>query len=699
VLTVEDLYVEYDTSGGPVHAVNGVSFTVEDGVNYGISGESGCGKSTIADAILGLLSDSARITGGRIEFDGRDLYSLSTAERRDLRWEEIAYIPQNAMDALDPVMTVGQQVDQAIRTNRNVSQSSARSWTIDLFEVVDIDPDRVDDYPYEFSAGMRQRVVIAMALALEPNLIIADEPTTGLDAVVQDRIVDEILDIQCRIDSSLLLITHDVGTIAEVCEEFSLLYAGTVMEQGSTDNVLLNPTNPYTMGLKNAFLGGDGPPIAIPGSPPELTESPTSCVFASRCPFVTEECRDTRPELEAVPVRDQRSACHRTKEAGTLRADAARPSTWGIETEAVDTPRGETLLETVDLTKRYSGSQSLLDRIFGREPTVVNAADGVSISVARSEILGVAGESGSGKSTLAETIALLQEPTAGDIRFDGTSYEQFRDGDMMTFRRQVQIVFQDPFDALNPRMSVRQLVGEPISIHNVDVDDPLATVEETLERVGLTPAGEFLDKYPHQLSGGERQRVAIARSLVLEPELLICDEPASMLDASLKASLLELLRELSRERDMGIIYISHDLSSLTRVADRLAVVYCGEIVERGRTADVVREPHHPYTDVLLAATPDTDPTTDRKRVSLDAAGQVDAPDEGCSFAPRCSRATGRCRTDSPALCGIDAEGEADASTDEMPGSHVAACYHPVANDEVPDDDESDAVLPSNQGGR
>ncbi|RAW44569.1 ABC transporter ATP-binding protein [Halorubrum sp. 48-1-W] len=706
MLTVEDLQIEYDGPDGPVHAVNGISFSIENGVNYGISGESGCGKSTVADAILGLLPDSARITGGRIDFNGYNLLKLTDAQYRDLRWEKIAYIPQSAMDALDPVMTVGKQVIQTIRTNRNITVSSAQLWTEELFEIVGLDPHRTDDYPHEFSAGMRQRVVIAMALALEPDLIIADEPTTGLDAVVQDRIIEEILEIQERIDSSLLLITHDIATVAETCDEFSLLYGGKVMEQGSTENVLLNPTNPYTMGLKNAFLSGDdaASPIAIPGVPPELTEPPSACVFATRCPFSTDSCWDSHPELTEIPVRDQRSACHRVVEAGSLRRQANNPSTWGVGQEEVSDSTGEVLLEVEDLTKWYRGSQTLLDKLLGYGPEEVKAADEISLSVSQSEILGIAGESGSGKSTLAETMALFQEPTDGQLFFDGEPYEHYRNGRMMEFRQRVQIVFQNPFDALNPRMTVRQLVGEPITVHNLERgENPIV---DTLKRVGIGPPEEYLNKYPHQLSGGERQRVAIARSLVLEPEVIICDEPASMLDVSLKASLLNLLRELAREREMGVVYISHDLSSLIQVADRLAIVHRGEVVERGRTSSVAETPRHPYTNALLSAMPETDPTAARPRVTLDADEEAPALDElpaGCSFAPRCLRADDHCQHTDPKLNSVETEATTDRPSDvaEDPNTHQVACHYPLAADgedakvTTADDDETTVKEPLN----
>ncbi|MGN8218686.1 dipeptide ABC transporter ATP-binding protein [Halococcus morrhuae DSM 1307] len=669
LLDITDLTVTYSTDDETIHAVNGVSFTIDEGVNYGLAGESGSGKSTAAEAVLGLLADNGTVESGTIEFKGTELTALSTEQRRDVLWEEIAYIPQSAMDSLDPVMTTGAQIRQAIQKHRNVSTAKARDRVRELFERVGLDPNRIDDYPHEFSGGMRQRVTIAMALALDPELIIADEPTTGLDVIVQDRIVDTILDIQERIDSSLLLITHDIGVIAETCDELSLLYGGKVMEQGSVESVLINPANPYTMGLKNSFPtvdDTDEDPVSIPGSPPNLTEEPSSCVFVDRCPFATEECEASHPDVVDLPNRNQRSACHHVQQAARMRRDAVDPATWGItEDEATAAETDETLLETNGLEKHYDQSQPLMARLRGEEREHVRAVDDVSLDVQRSEILGVAGESGCGKSTLGETIALLEEPTDGEITFDGKPFEEYRDGEMKEFRRKMQFVFQDPYDALNPRQRVRELVGEPLTIHDYRTDEREQAIVETLERVGLTPATEFLDQYPHELSGGQRQRVAIARALVLDPDFLICDEPASMLDVSLKVNLLNLLRELATEAGIGIIYISHDLASLTQVSDRLAIMYLGRIVEMGATGGVVSAPKHPYTNALLSASPEKDPSVDRDRVLLDGEppDPVDLP-QGCAFAPRCPKAREECRESEP---------NADETAD---GGHTAACYCP-----------------------
>lgn len=681
LLDVTDLKVTYGTQNGKVHAINDVSFSIEDGVNYGLAGESGSGKSTIAEAILGLLPDNGQVEHGEVQFKGQDLTTLSPRERQDILWEDIAYIPQSAMDSLDPVMATGAQIRQAIQTHRNVSKTKARERVRELYEIVGLDPNRIDDYPHEFSGGMRQRVTIAMALALEPDLIIADEPTTGLDVIVQDKIIDKILEIQERMDSSLLLITHEIGVIAETCDDLSILYGGKAMEQGSVDNVLVNPTNPYTMGLKNSFpeIDNSDDPVSIPGSPPNLSQEPSACVFKDRCPFATEECEQSHPDLVNLPNRNHRSACHRVEQAAQMRRDATDPETWGIfgeEDGADDT--GEVVLETHDLETWYEQSQSLVSKIRGEKPNYVRAVDGVSLSVRRSEILGIAGESGCGKSTLGETIALLTQPTGGEITFDGKSHDYYQDGNMKEFRRKLQIIFQDPFDSLNPRQTVRQLVGEPLTIHDYRTDEKEAAITETLEKVGLTPATKFLDQYPHELSGGQRQRVAIARALVVDPDFLICDEPASMLDVSLKVNLLNLLRRLADTEDIGIVYISHDLASLVQVSDRLGIMYLGRLIETGAVDRIASQPKHPYTNSLLSAAPEKDPSVGRTRVLLEGEppDPVNLP-SGCAFAPRCPKADDDCRQAEPAL---------DAAGDE---EHMAACYYP--EDRVDEQTDIDGV--------
>ncbi|WP_435197323.1 dipeptide ABC transporter ATP-binding protein [Natronomonas sp. EA1] len=669
LLEVNDLKITYETPGSDVHAVNNASFSIEEGDNYGLVGESGSGKSTLAKAVLGLLDDNGAIRSGSVTFKGRDLVGLSEAEWREVRWEEIAYIPQSAMDSLDPVMSVGKQIRQAIRKHKDVSKTRADERVDEVFEIVGLDPARTGEYPHEFSGGMRQRVTIAMALALDPDLIIADEPTTGLDVIVQDKIVHKLMEIQEEIDSSLLLITHEVGVVAETCDEVSVLYGGKVMEQGATFDVFNDPQNPYTMGLKNAFPEVDEldqQAISIPGSLPDQTEEPTGCVFRNRCPFATEECADGHPPL--VDSGAQASACYHADEAERMQERASDPQTWGIDAPEESDGRdlGEVIVETDGLEKWFEQSQPIVQDLLGEEPEYVKAVNGVDLDVRESEIVGVAGESGCGKSTLAEVISALQSQSGGEILIDGEPVDDLLAADTQAFRSQVQFIFQDPFDSLNPRQRVRAAVGEPLKIqgHEPEVID--RRVRQTLSDVGLNPPEKYLEKHPDQLSGGERQRVAIAQALVLEPKLLICDEPASMLDVSLKANILNILREMANERDIGIVYISHDLASLSQITDRLAVMYLGEIVEIGATEEVVENPRHPYAASLLSASPKADPNIDRQRVLLP--GEPPNPIElpgGCNFAPRCPKATKECHQKDPARSTF------------TEGDHEAACHLPV----------------------
>ena len=670
LLEINDVKITYRMPGNDVHAVNDVSFSIDEGDNYGLVGESGCGKSTLAKSVLGLLDDNGEVRRGSIRFDGRELLDLSERDWQSVRWEDIAYIPQSAMDSLDPVMTVGAQIRQAIREHRDVSKRTANERVAEVFEMVGLDPDRTGDYPHQFSGGMRQRVTIAMALALDPDLLIADEPTTGLDVIVQDKIIDKLMEIQAEIGSSLLLITHDVGVVAETCDEMSVLYGGKVMEQGDTDRIFRAPTNPYTIGLKNAFPEVDEfdeQAISIPGSLPDLTQEPTGCVFRNRCPFATEECEQSHPPL--VEAGGQLSACHYTDRADEMREEAADPATWGIDVRDESDRSsgvGDTILETRGLEKWFQQPQGIFDDLRGADPDYVKAVNGVDLTVREGEIVGVAGESGCGKSTLAEVIAALQDRTGGEILIEGTPVDELLGRNTKEFRSRVQFIFQDPFDSLNPRQRVRAAVSEPLKIQGHDRETIDRRVRQTVEDVGLEPAEKYLDQLPAQLSGGERQRVAIAQALVLEPTLLICDEPASMLDVSLKANILNILREKADERDIGIVYISHDLASLTQIADRLAVMYLGRIAEIGATKDVVTDPKHPYTASLLAASPKTDPDVDRQRVLLpgEPPNPVNLPD-GCNFAPRCPKADETCRGEEPTRSTFADEG------------HEAACYHPV----------------------
>jgi len=682
LLAIENLSVHYPTKEGTVHAVRDISMNVSSGSNYGLVGESGSGKTTVAEAVLDLIPATATVECGGITFDGIDLRQATRPTIQRLLWEEIAYIPQDAMDALDPVMRVGNQIVQAIRKHRDVSKGSAKDRAREVFDIVGIKAGRIDEYPHQFSGGMRQRVVIAMAMALDPALIIADEPTTGLDVVVQDKILDNLSDVQERTDSSLLLITHDIGVVAELCDEVAILYGGTILERGRTVDVLNTPTNPYTMGLANSVpdLNNENDQlISIPGSPSKRYGNPEGCIFRERCPFADTECEKSHPDLYQHPETGQESACHFATDAATLRERARDPQTWDTwpdEDNSSTDVSNDALLRTEHLRTWFPVRQSLLDRLKGQASQYLKAVDGVSLSVRRGEVVGLAGESGCGKTTLGRTIIGLDEPTDGRIVFDGQELRDIDRGEQKAIRRRAQFVFQDPFDSLNPRQRVRDIVGEPLDIHDLvpSAGSRRAKIISTLEDVGLTPPTDFLDKRSHELSGGERQRVAIARALVLKPSLLICDEPASMLDVSLRVGLLNLLRRLAHNRGIGILYITHDLASLAYVADRLAIMYLGRLVELGPTDALISEPHHPYTAALLAASPHTDPTRKRDRLLLpgDPPDPVSLP-EGCSFAPRCPHAEERCRSEDP------------SPTQATGDDHWKRCHFPMdANEDITD---------------
>ena len=643
VLEVENLSVTYRMDDEPdVHAVQNVSFSVEAGTTFGLVGESGCGKTTAARALIGLLDDNGEVTSGSVRKDGRDLTAVTDSELRDARWNEIATIPQNVMNSLNPVETVGSQILDVIQLHTDRDREEARDHAEGLFEQVGLTPDRMGDYPHEFSGGMLQRAVIAMAMSCDPDMIIADEPTTALDVVVQDEILAELAELQREMGVAVVVISHDIGVMAEICDDVGVMYAGELMEVGSAEDVFANPSNPYTLGLANSFPDITDPDrdlVDIPGTAPELTGEHEGCPFVERCPFATDECEQYRPELASAPgAPDHRSRCHFVDEVDRLREEAADPETWGGvpsgDASAAE-PGDESVLEATGVRKYFDADSGLLDSILGREPTPVKAVDGVSFDVKEGEIFGIVGESGCGKSTLGRTLLNLHPATEGTISLDGDAVGDIPNEE---FRRAAQMIFQDPFESLNPRMTIQQTVTEPLALLNDDLSysERIAVAEQTLAEVGLSPPEEYLNRFPDQLSGGERQRVSIARALVVNPSFLLADEPVSMLDVSIRASVLNILRRLRREEGLTLSIISHDLSLIRNVSDRTAVMYLGEFVEVGDTDRIVEDPKHPYTEALVDSVPVPDPTVERTPV--DISGEPPSPKNppsGCRFHTRC----------------------------------------------------------------
>ncbi len=572
MLRVQDLRVSFpgEEVGEDVLAVDGVSLELERGRTLGIVGESGSGKSTLALSLLGLTRSAGASVGGQIELDGRELLGLSERELRAVRGAEIAMIFQEPLSSLHPMYRVGAQIVEAIKAHRDVSKRAARAETIELLGSVGISQAsvRVDSYPHELSGGQRQRVMIAMALANDPALLIADEPTSALDVTVQARILDLLSRLQRERGMSLVLVTHDLGVVAELADEIAVMKAGHIVEHGPAERLLRTPSHPYTVGLLRAI---------------EDLETPREIGNVRPGPVVEDLARPAA--LAGAPAR------HAVEDLAMAPAPAGAPA---------DHPVEEPLLRVAGLVKEFG-----LDRgvMLERSAGTVRAVDGVSFDVKAGETFGIVGESGSGKSTTARLIARLLEPTAGEVWFAGQQITALKGAALKQVRRELQIVFQDPYSSLNPRRTIGAILGEPLQIHRIETDRSARAraVAELLELVGLD--AEHAGRYPHELSGGQRQRVGIARALALRPKLLIADEPVSALDVTIQAQILELLCDLQARLGLTLVFISHDLSVIRHMCDRVAVMHAGRIVELAASERLYRAPEDPYTQELLAAVP------------------------------------------------------------------------------------------------
>ncbi|MCY4145761.1 MAG: ABC transporter ATP-binding protein [Chloroflexi bacterium] len=685
ILSIRNLKVDYATQDGTARAVDGVSLDVAAGQQLGLIGESGCGKTTLLKAIVQVLPRNGRVVAGEINFKGTDLLRLPPADMRQLRWREIATIPQASMDSLNPVERVGSQLTKLLAVRGGYDRRAAKRRAVDLFDLVGLDSGRLSHYPHEFSGGMKQRAVIAMALALEPSLLIADEPVTALDVIVQHQILEVLRRLEEELKLTVMLITHDISVVAQVCDSVAVMYAGRIVEQAAAAPFFASPAHPYSLGLQQAFPNLARPReqlVSIEGYPPDLREPPTGCRFAERCPFVLDACHIDDPQLQQVGA-DRYAACLRSGEMDMLRQQAEDPALWQqVEVAQDSAPAGQSpalspterrgesfigsatenispslfmgegfgvgderpLLELRDVSKRFKVGGGLAGLLRGDEEQTVYAVNNISFSLRRGESLGLAGESGCGKSTTGKLLVKLLDASDGEIDFDGAGLTALDGEDLLRFRRRAQLMFQNPFEALNPRFTLYRSLTEPLVIHGwKDENERLERVVETLERVNLRPAEVFLDKYPHQLSGGQLQRVVLARALVLQPDFLVADEPVSMLDVSVRAGILNTTRRLASELGLATVYISHDLSLLQYTCDRIAIMYLGEIVEIGPSQQVINNPQHPYTQALIAAVPVPDPTIENPPLRIREG--VPRPTErfiGCSFAQRCPEAMEAC---------------------------------------------------------
>ncbi len=631
LLDVRDLSVTYGSGQESVRAVRGVSFSLAAGETLGMAGESGCGKTTVALSLLRLLPGSARLDG-EILFNGEDIIGLGWQKLRAVRWAEASVVFQGAMSALNPVRTIGEQICEPIVLHEKVGQRVARARAAELLDSVGVTSRRQASYPHELSGGQRQRVMIAMALACRPDLIIADEPTTALDVIVQAQILQLLTGLVRERQISMIMISHDLSVLGETCDRLAVMYAGHIAEAGPSREVLEAPRHPYTRILARAFprLGDPGSrlaPAGLPGEPPDLRGEITGCPFAPRCPEVIADCR-TR-DIELWPAGERReSACIKVLDNGAPWTDATAPARAGPEGATADprpTGADEAVLEARDLRVVFPARR-------GRGPA--RAVDDVNLTIGRGEIVALIGESGCGKSTLARALVGLVEPTGGEIRYAGAPL-RYGGGALRAHRRHVQLVLQDPAGALNPRQTVFDLVAEGPRLHGLR-NGLNERVTKALASAGLRPPAQFVSRYPHELSGGQQQRVVIAGALALDPSVIVADEPVSSLDASVRGEILKLVLSLRDELSLSALIVSHDLGVAWNIADRVAVMYLGRIVEAGPVSEVLLRPRHPYTQALLSVLPD--PTRDAPGQTL--AGEPPDPTRipaGCRFHPRCPR--------------------------------------------------------------
>ncbi len=607
VLDIRDLSIAYRSGSGDVRAVRDVSLALHPGEVVGLAGESGCGKSTLAYGSVRLLRPPAVITGGSVTYHGRrvaengvDVLAATANQIRKLRWREIAIVFQSAMNSLNPVMRVSDQLLDAVGAHLPLADEQKHARIVELIEMVGIPRARLASYPHELSGGMRQRVMIAMALAAEPEVVIMDEPTTALDVVVQREILSEIFELKDRLGFSVLFITHDLSLLLEIADRVVIMYAGQIVESGTREQIHLRAAHPYTRGLLTSFPRLRGPRVklsGIPGSPPNLRDTLTGCPFIPRCGFATDACATVDMALAAIePETDHLTACPFVNAA-----QQAAPPTPAPSEDRRPADTGQVVLEAVDVEKRFR-----LGR--GRKATDVAAVNHVSLKLRKGTVTALVGESGSGKTTVARLLAGQEVRSGGQILLDEAPIEPASKRGFRAYKGVVQMVFQDPFASLNPLHTVSYHLTRALRLHASESgrEPSEAELDKLLEQVRLAPAAHFRDAYPHELSGGQRQRVAIARALAAAPRVLLADEPVSMLDVSIRLEMLDLIDQLRRNLDLAVLYITHDIASARYFADEILVMYAGEIVERGPAEHVTQAPSHEYTRLLIASAPDPD---------------------------------------------------------------------------------------------
>jgi peptide/nickel transport system ATP-binding protein len=703
ILEIKDLSTHIRLTKSVVQAVGNVDLRIEAGESVGLVGESGCGKSMTGLSIMGLLPPGGKIIGGSIKLDGRELVGLTDAELRKIRGNDIAMIFQDPLTSLDPTKTVGYQVAEPVRLHRGASKREALDRAAEVLAMVGLPrpKERLGDYPHQLSGGLRQRVMIATALACEPKLLIADEPTTALDVTIQAQILALLDDLRRRLGMAMLLITHDMGVIAGHADSVEVMYAGRMVETADTTTLFGHMHHPYTQALLGSIprLSQDARQrlLSIPGLPPDLSNPPAGCRFAPRCSRASGRCQTDEPPLTGAEL-DHLFACWHPVD-GPAQAGAAQPAdgtarepdpaqarveALGPAPVEAAGPDGSSLLEIDHVVKEFGiHAGAILQRRVGS----VKAVSDVSFSVATGETFGLVGESGCGKTTIGRVIVALERPNSGSVRLRGRNVSALSAGELRRHRRDLQLVFQDPYSSLDPRMRVGAIIREPLAIQGMGSHaEQQRRVFELLDEVGLPR--QAVERYPHEFSGGQRQRIGLARALTLNPQVIVADEPVSALDVSIRAQVLNLMKRLQADHGLTYIVISHDLAVVKYMADRIGVMYLGKLVEMGSGADIYERAAHPYTAALIATIPVPDPVVARKSKGAGISGELPSPinpPSGCRFRTRCPYAQELCAQEEPELRSFG------------PG-HVAACHFPLQTYSPPAAAAAGVTSPASQPG-
>jgi peptide/nickel transport system ATP-binding protein len=672
LLQIEDLHTDIRLKHSTVHAIDGISLYVNPGETLGIVGESGCGKTMTALSIMNLLPTGGSIVSGSIKLNDVEISQLSDEQLRNIRGNEIGMIFQDPLSSLNPTMTVGKQIAEAVMLHREVSREQAMDRAAEVLDLVGLPRarERINEYPHQFSGGMRQRVMIAMALSCEPKLLIADEPTTALDVTIQKQILELIDELRQRLGMAVILVTHDLGVIAGRADRVAVMYAGKIAEQTETGTLFVNPRHPYTEALFHALPDKAAETreklLSIPGLPPDLTNPPAGCRFAPRCRYATDRCRGENPALLGETP-EHKFACFYPVGSAERGGDELEVKETVQPARPHVVPAAETLLEVRNLVKDFPVTKGA---VLQRKVGFVSAVADVSFEIGKGQTLGLVGESGCGKTTVGRLLVGLETPTGGVISFGGQDLAKRTGRQYRKDRRKIQLMFQDSYSSLDPRMRAGTILREPLIVQGIGSrEEQRKRVEEMLDHVGLPKTA--LERYPHEFSGGQRQRLGFARALILSPELIVADEPVSALDVSIQAQVLNLMRELQSELGLTYLFISHDLAVVRYLSSRIGVMYLGKLVEMGPADEVYLTPAHPYTRGLIDSAPVADPKLEKAKEEREGVrGELPSaihPPSGCRFRTRCPLAQEICAQVEPPLTTFSSNG------------HVAACHFPLQN--------------------